>query len=73
MAVASEGLEDWIAAHVGMFAYLGGVPQVIVPDNLKSAVIKADLYDPGLNRTYAEMVEHYGTAILPARVRKPKD
>ncbi len=73
VAVASEGLEDWIAAHVGMFAYLGGVPQIVVPDNLKSAVIKADRYDPGLNRTYAEMAEHYGTAILPARVRKPKD
>ncbi|QRD49067.1 IS21 family transposase (plasmid) [Pseudosulfitobacter pseudonitzschiae] len=73
VAVASEGLEDWIAAHVGMFDYLGGVPQVVEPDNLKSAVIKADRYDPGLNRTYAEMAEHYGTAILPARVRKPKD
>ena len=56
-----------------MFAYLGGVPQIVVPDNLKSAVIKADLYDPSLNRTYAEMAEHYSTAILPARVRKPKD
>jgi transposase len=73
VAIASEGLEDWIAAHVGLFAYLGGVPQVVVPDNLKSAVTKADRYDPGLNRTYAEMAEHYGTAILPARVRKPKD
>jgi transposase len=73
LAVASEGLEDWIAAHVGMFAYLGGVPKVVVPDNLKSAVIKPDRYDPGLNRTYAEMAGYYGTAILPARVRKPKD
>lgn len=73
VAVASEGLEDWIAAHVGTFAYLGGVPQVVMHDNLKSAVIKADRYDPGLNRTYAEMAEHYGTAILPARVRKPTD
>ncbi len=72
-AVASEGLEDWIGAHVRLFAFLGGVPKVVVPDNLKSAVLKADRHDPGLNRTYAEMAEHYGTAILPARPRKPRD
>ncbi len=72
-AVASEGLEDWIGAHTRMFGYLGGVPKAVVPDNLKSAVIKPDRYDPGLNRTYAELAEHYGTAILPARVRRPKD
>ena len=72
-AVASEGLEDWIGAHVRMFVHLGGVPKVVVPDNLKSAVFKADRFDPGLNRTYAEMAGHYGTAILPARPRKPRD
>lgn len=72
-AVASEGLEDWIGAHVRLFAFLGGAPKVVVPDNLKSAVLKVDRYDPGLNRTYAEMAEHYGTAILPARPRKPRD
>ena len=72
-AVASEGLEDWIGAHVRMFAHLGGAPKVVVPDNLKSAVFKADRFDPGLNRTYAEMAGHYGTAILPARPRKPRD
>ena len=44
-----------------MFAFLGGVPKAVVPDNLKSAVIKADRFDPGLNRTYAEMAAHYGT------------
>jgi transposase len=72
-AVASEGLEDWIGAHTRMFDYLGGVPNAVVPDNLKSAVIKPDRHDPGLNRTYAEMAEHYGTAIIPARPYKPKD
>jgi transposase len=72
-AVASEGLEDWIGAHTRMFAFLGGVPKIVVPDNLKSAVIKPDRHDPGLNRTYAEMAEHYGTAILPARPYKPRD
>jgi len=72
-AVASEGLEDWIGAHVRMFAFLGGVPKAVVPDNLKSAVIKPDRLDPGLNRSYAEMAAHYGTAILPARPYKPRD
>lgn len=72
-AVASEGLEDWIGAHVRLFAFIGGVPKVVVPDNLKSAVLKADRHDPGLNRTYAEMAEHYGTAVLPTRPRKPRD
>ena len=72
-AVASEGLEDWIGAHVRMFAFLGGVPKVVVPDNLKSAVFKADRFDPGLNRTYAEMAGHYGAAILPARPYRPRD
>ena len=57
---------------------LGGVPKAVVPpfeesDNLKSAVIRADRFDPGLNRTYAEMAAHYGTAILPARPRKPRE
>lgn len=72
-AVASEGLEDWIGAHTRMFTFFGGVPKVVVPDNLKSAVIKPDRHDPGLNRTYAEMAEHYGTAIVPARPYKPRD
>lgn len=72
-AVASEGLEDWIGAHTRMFNAFGGVPQIVVPDNLKSAVTKPDRHDPGLNRTYAEMAAHYGTAIIPARPYKPKD
>lgn len=50
-AVSSEGPEDWILAHVRMFALLGGVPKAVVPDNLKSAVIRAVRFDPGLNRT----------------------
>jgi len=72
-AVASEGLEDRIGAHSRMFAFLGGVPKAVVPDNLKAAVIKPDRHDPGLNRAYAEMAEHYGAAILPARPYRPKD
>ena len=72
-ARASEGLEDWIGAHVNLFAFLGGVPKAVVPDNLKAAVLKADRYEPGLNRSYAELAAHYGMAVLPARPRKPRD
>src|SRR3954447_3352615 len=70
---ASEGLADWIGAHVSLFVALGGVPKFVVCDNLKSAVISADRYEPGLNRTYRELAEHYGTTILPARPGKPRD
>ena len=55
------------------FEAIGGVPHLLVPDNTKTAVIKACLYDPQVNRTYAEMAAHYGTAILPARPRRPRD
>ncbi|MGY3533143.1 hypothetical protein ACVILK_003269 [Bradyrhizobium embrapense] len=67
------GLADWISAHVGALAAIGGVPTLLVPDNTKVAVIKASLCDPQINRTYAEMDAHYGTAVLPARPRKPRD
>lgn len=69
----TQGLGDWISAHVGVFAAVGGVPALLVPDNTKVAVIKACLYDPQINRTYADMAAHYGTAVLPARPRKPRD
>ena len=69
----SESLPDWIGAHVNLFAFLGGVPKLVVCDNLKAAVTNPDRYEPGLNRTYAEMARHYGTTILAARPRKPRD
>ena len=72
-AVASQGLADWIGAHVRAFAFLQGVPAVVVPDNLASGVNKACRYEPDLNATYAEMAAHYGVAVVPARVRKPRD
>ena len=72
-ARASESLEDWIGAHVALFAFLGGAPKIVVCDNLKAAVTNPDRHEPGLNRTYAEMAAHYGLAILPARPRKPRD
>ena len=72
-ATWTQSLADWIAAHTRAFAALGGVPRLLVPDNTKVAVIKACLYDPQINRSYAEMAAHYGTAILPARPRRPRD
>jgi len=69
----TQALPDWIDAHVHAFAAIGGVPHLLVPDNTKTAVIKACLYDPQVNRTYAEMAAHYDTAILPARPRRPRD
>ncbi|MHB8739512.1 MAG: IS21 family transposase [Candidatus Dormibacteria bacterium] len=69
----TEKLPDWIEAHVRAFAFFGGAPRLIVPDNPKVAVIKACLYDPQINRTYAEMAAHYDTAVLPARPRRPRD
>src|SRR5580658_10514954 len=69
----TQTLPDWIDAHVHAFAAIGGVPHLLVPDNTRTAVIKACFYDPLVNRTYAEMAAHYDTAILPARPRKPRD
>jgi len=69
----TQALPDWIGAHTRAFAALGGVPKLLVPDNTKVAVIKACVYEPQVNRTYAEMAAHYDTAILPARPRRPRD
>ncbi len=63
----------WTEAHVEAFAFFSGVPRRIVPDNLRTGVAKTDLYDPKINRSYAELAEHYGVLIDPARVRKPRD
>ncbi len=69
----TQSLPDWISSHVRAFEFFGGVTAMVVPDNLKSAVIKACFHDPQINRTYADMATHYGTAIVPARPRKPRD
>jgi transposase len=63
----------WTEAHVEAFAFFGGVVRRIVPDNLRTGVDKPDLYDPKINRSYAELAEHYGVLVDPARVRKPRD
>src|ERR1700681_2114372 len=69
----TQTLPDWIDAHVHALEAIGGVPHLLVPDNTRTAVIKACFYDPLVNRTYAEMAAHYDTALLPARPRKPRD
>ena len=69
----TETLPDWIDAHVQAFAYYGGAPRLLVPDNPKVAIIKACFYDPQVGRTYGEMAAHYETAVLPARPRRPRD
>lgn len=65
--------QAWTEAHVEAFAFFNGVVRRVVPDNLKTGVSKPDLYDPKLNRAYAELAEHYGVLVDPARVRKPRD
>jgi len=72
-AFASRNQNNWISAHVNAYRYYGGATRILVPDNLKTGVTKRTKSDITLNATYQEMAEHYGTAVLPARVRKPKD
>ena len=72
-AVASQGKEDFIAATENALHYFGGVPQVLVPDNLKSAVTKAGKYEADINADFADFANHYATSVLPARSYKPKD
>lgn len=72
-ATWTQGLGDWIGAHVRCFEFLGGVPELLVPDNLKSGVSHPCRYEPDLNPSYQELASHYGVAVLPARVRKPRD
>ena len=72
-ATQSQQLSDWVQSHVRAFEFFDGVPDMLVPDNLKSGVHKSHRYEPDLNPTYQEMAMHYGVAILPARVYTPKD
>jgi transposase len=72
-AVPSQELPHWCAANVRAFEFFGGGPAILVPDNLKAAVDRAHLYEPELNRSYADLAAHYGAAVIPARSRKPRD
>ncbi len=72
-AFESQDLQSWIQGHIHAFEFFQGVPQMVVPDNPKTAVTTPCRYEPLLNQTYLDMANHYHTAIVPARVRKPKD
>jgi transposase len=72
-AVRSQDLASFVGAHRNAFEFFGAVPAIVVPDNLLAAVKKAHRYEPEINATYQEMADHYGTAVIPARVRKPRD
>lgn len=72
-ATLSQTTKDWLMSHVRMFEFFGGVPEMLVPDNLKSGVTRACRYDPDINTSYQQLAEHYQVAVLPARPLKPKD
>jgi transposase len=69
----NQALESWISAHVHAYQFFGGVPRLLIPDNLKTGVEKADWYSPVINKTYHELAEYYGSAVIPAGVRKPRE
>ena len=72
-ATWTQGLEDWVMSHARCFEFLGGVPELVIPDNLRSAVSKTCRYEPDLNPTYQQLAYHYDTVVVPARPYKPKD
>jgi len=72
-AQASENQCNWNNGHVRAFEFFGGMVRIVVPDNLKTGVQKPNYYEPDLNPAYQELAEYYQFAVLPARVRRPKD
>lgn len=72
-ATWSQALPDWLGSHGRAFEFFGACPAILVPDNLRSAVTKAHRYEPDLNPAYQALADHYGVAVIPARVRKPRD
>jgi transposase len=72
-AALGQHLANWIDCHIRAFEFIQGIPRLIVPDNPRTGVDRACRYEPDLNRTYREMSEHYGTAVMPARPYKPRD
>ena len=72
-ATLTRSLPDWIGSHVRMFEYFGGVAELVIPDNEKSAVSRACHYDPDINTNYAALAAHYATAVVPTRPYHPKD
>lgn len=72
-ACASQQLPEWVGVHERMSSYFGGVTEIWTPDNLKSGITKPCRYEPMVNRTYADLAEHYGVVVIPARAGKPRD
>jgi transposase len=72
-ATWTQGLADWIESHQRAFRFFGGVTETVVPDNLKTGITHPHRYEPEINRSYAEMAAHYGVAVLPTRVARPRD
>jgi transposase len=72
-ATRTQTLPDWLGSHVRALAYYGGAPAILVPDNPKVGVTKADRYEPVLQRSYEELASHYGAVVIPARPYRPKD
>jgi transposase len=72
-ATLNQDLFSWIQSHVRAFEFFGGVPHLLIPDNLKTGVTHPCRYEPDLNPTYQDLAEYYGTVVIPARVGKPKD
>jgi len=72
-ATLSQKLPDWIQSHVNAFEFFGGVPEILIPDNLKSGVTSPSRYEPDINPTYLELAEHYNTSVIPTRPAKPRD
>ncbi len=64
---------SWNQAHIDAFEWYGGITRILVPDNYKTAVVHSNLHDPQVNHAYRNLARHYQVAIIPARVRKPKD
>ena len=73
LCVPSQRTEDFVYAVTRLFEHIGGVPKILVPDNLKAAVVKSDRYEPSVNRVLEDMANHYGSVVLPARPLHPKD
>jgi hypothetical protein len=72
-AFFSQNQENWISAHINAYKFFDGVTRILIPDNLKTGVEKVLKNNPVINKVYQEMAEHYGTAVIPAKVRTPKD
>jgi transposase len=72
-ATLTQNLPSWIQSHVRAFEFFNGVAEILVPDNLKSGVTHPCRYEPDINPTYLDLAEHYGTVVIPARVRKARD